>query len=42
MYKAIGVGIGYIASGLVAVVVLRFIMDINIRLLLWQGLWLRW
>ena len=30
MYKAIGVGIGYIASGLVAVVVLRFIMDINI------------
>ena len=30
MYKAIGVGIGYIASGLAAIVVLRLIMDINI------------
>lgn len=30
MYKAIGVGIGHVATGLVVIVVLRLIMDINI------------
>ena len=30
MFKSTLVGIGYVASGLVALVVLRFIMDINL------------